>query len=207
MIHWLCFINSFRKEVLFRCEFGLLRAQPCWFTCYQWGAEKGWPTTHLILFAHRTCAGLVRDIRDRECWEQNGSTPCILATFCILVTFCHWILANRMENQVKYTWVCCILCIKKLTHRKTLFCCSIPVDASLVQFPFKIMTYKIDTEYEISDTFIMEPRHVQPVIVSVTYISIDFSPLWCAVLFWFLWSFHQSPRRPLNGNTNRTQLN
>ena len=203
MIHWLCFINSFRKEVLFCWEFGLLRAQPCWFTCYQWGAEKGWPTTHLVLFAHRTCAGLVRDITDRECWEQNGSTPCILATFCILVTFCHWILANRMENQVKYTWVYCILCVKKHTEKNSflLFFHSCWW-CSLLK-----LWHKIDTEYEISDTFIMEPRHVQSVIVSVTYISIDFSPLWCAVLFWFLWSFHQSHRRPLNGNTNRTQMN
>ena len=155
LLHWLCFINSFRKEVLFRCEFeGQKKADPrrIWYFLY-------------------TCWHCTWHHRQRMLgteWQHSLLYSCDVLSL---------IFSKQDGKSSEIYWSV----FKKF---KLFCCCSIPVDdASLVQFPFKIMTYKIDTEYEIGNTFIMEPTHVRSMIVSVTYISIDFSPtLMCGTI-------------------------
>ena len=91
--------NIYTTEALFRFKSDLLRAQPCWFSLYQWRAEKGWLVMHLIsdTFAtHAHDAGLVNGITDTDCWAWNGSIR-----NQVFKSIKHWFLTNRTRNWVK----------------------------------------------------------------------------------------------------------
>ena len=47
-----CSKNIYTKEAPFCFKSEFLRAQPCWFTLYQWRAEKDWLMRYLILLPH-----------------------------------------------------------------------------------------------------------------------------------------------------------
>ena len=47
-----CSINIYTKEAPFCFKSKFLRVQPCWFTLYQWRAEKDWLMRHFILLLH-----------------------------------------------------------------------------------------------------------------------------------------------------------
>ena len=87
---------------LFCFWFAHLKAQPHWFTVYQWRTEKCWLFKYFI-FCHTTPALFIsQGNTDTDCLAQNGSTHgwCCFHNYQMLILH----LMTRTTNQAQNWW-------------------------------------------------------------------------------------------------------
>ena len=82
------------KRYHFCFNSALLRVQPCWFSVYQWRAEKGWLTMYLILLPHMLALFIRSPI------QVASSAQCGCTHSHAFMTFRRQCLTNWMRNQV-----------------------------------------------------------------------------------------------------------